>query len=59
MTSITRTTELDLPPLDELRIESLREGYRFIDRLCDEWASGSNRFSAPGEALFLDLLTIG
>jgi GNAT superfamily N-acetyltransferase len=53
MTSITRIKELELAALDELRVESSHEGYRFIERLCDEWVSGTNRFSAPGEALFL------
>jgi GNAT superfamily N-acetyltransferase len=53
MTFITRITELELPTLEELRIESSDEGYRFMERLCEEWASGANRFSAPGEALFL------
>lgn len=53
MTSITRIKELELHALDGLRAESSHEGYRFIGRLCDEWVSGTNRFSAPGEALFL------
>jgi len=53
MTSIIRIKELELPALEGLRAESSQEGYRFIERLCDEWVSGSNRFSAPGEALFL------
>jgi GNAT superfamily N-acetyltransferase len=53
MTSIAKITDLELAALDELRVESLREGYRFIERLCREWASGANRFNAPGEALFL------
>jgi GNAT superfamily N-acetyltransferase len=63
MTTITRIKELDLQALDELRRESSQEGYRFVERLCDEWASGTNRFSAPGEALFLatvgDLVVVG
>ena len=53
MTSITKIKELELQALEGLRAESLQEGYRFIQRLCDEWISGANRFSAPGEALFL------
>ncbi len=53
MASIIRIKELDLDALKELRVESLREGYKFVERLCAEWVSGANRFSAPGEALFL------
>ena len=53
MTTITRIMELEVATLDGLRRDSSQEGYRFIKRLCDEWASGTNRFSAPGEALFL------
>jgi GNAT superfamily N-acetyltransferase len=47
------TGQLDLNVLQELRVESSREGFRFIERLCDEWASGANRFNDSGEALFL------
>jgi GNAT superfamily N-acetyltransferase len=53
MASIVRIQELELHALQELRAESLREGHKFIERLCEEWASGKNRFSARGEALFL------
>jgi GNAT superfamily N-acetyltransferase len=31
--------------------ESEGEGWRFVRRLADEWAAGSNRFDQPGEAL--------
>jgi GNAT superfamily N-acetyltransferase len=53
MTVITKIKELDLQALDALRRESSQEGYQYIERLSDEWASGTNRFSALGEALFL------
>jgi GNAT superfamily N-acetyltransferase len=53
--TVTRTTDLDLPALRELRVESRQEGFKFMERLCEEWASGANRFDAPGEALFLAL----
>ena len=53
MTAITKIAELDTAVLQKLRAESLQEGFRFMDRLCEEWASGANRFDAPGEALFL------
>ncbi|RZI59951.1 MAG: GNAT family N-acetyltransferase, partial [Pseudomonas sp.] len=29
----------------------VREGFRFLTRLIDEWNSGANRFDAPGECL--------
>jgi GNAT superfamily N-acetyltransferase len=34
-----------------LQAEARREGYGFIDTLVREWASGANRFDAPGECL--------
>ena len=37
--------------LEELHAEAKKEGYDFIDTLIDEWASGANRFQAPGEIL--------
>jgi GNAT superfamily N-acetyltransferase len=36
---------------DALRAEAHAEGYRFLDRLADDWASGAIRFDRPGEAL--------
>src|SRR6266487_3820772 len=53
MTSVVRIQEFELNALEELRAESSREGFRFVERLCDEWVSGANRFNAPGEALFV------
>jgi hypothetical protein len=43
----------DLPPdrFAPLLIESEVSGYRFLRRVNDEWASGFNRFTRPGEAL--------
>jgi GNAT superfamily N-acetyltransferase len=45
----------DLPPdaLTPLIAESEYEGWRFVRRLADEWAAGTNRFDRPGEALFV------
>jgi GNAT superfamily N-acetyltransferase len=34
-------------------IRSLEEGFKFVQRLRDEYQSGTNRFNQPGEALFL------
>jgi GNAT superfamily N-acetyltransferase len=53
MTSITRIQEFELHALAGLRAEGSQEGCKFVQRLCEEWISGANRFSAPGEALFL------
>jgi GNAT superfamily N-acetyltransferase len=53
MTSIAKITDFDLASLQRLRAESSHEGFRFMERLCEEWVSGVNRFDAPGEALFI------
>lgn len=42
---------LPISGLDELRASARAEGYNFIDRLANEWESGTNRFDAPGEML--------
>jgi GNAT superfamily N-acetyltransferase len=49
---ITRITSLDLAQIQPLLTASQREGFRFLERLCDDWVSGTNRFDRPGEALF-------
>jgi len=49
---IERLTEASPDLFDVLVSESERAGYRFVRRLADEWASGTNRFDRPGEALF-------
>ena len=36
---------------DTIRAEARAEGYRFLDRLAKDWASGAMRFDRPGEAL--------
>ncbi len=52
MLQIVRVSE-DLPEgFDVLRAEAVREGYRHMARLADDWASGSERFDKAGEALF-------
>jgi GNAT superfamily N-acetyltransferase len=38
--------------LADLVAESEQVGFRFLHRLLDEWAAGSNRFDRPGEVLF-------
>ena len=44
--------------IDSIVLEATTEGHRFMRRLCDEWASGSNRFDRPGE-LFLGAFADG
>ena len=42
-----------LPPgFDSLVQQSQAEGFRFLQRMRDEWVAGSNRFCGAGEALF-------
>ena len=36
---------------DALRAEARAEGYRFVERLATDWASGTVRFDREGEAL--------
>jgi ribosomal protein S18 acetylase RimI-like enzyme len=50
---ITRLTSSPAAVLAELIAESERAGVRFLRRLADEWANGTNRFDHPGEALFV------
>ena len=50
---IEQITELAPHSLGTLIAESEAQGLSFVRRLADEWASGANRFDAPGEALFL------
>lgn len=43
--------ELPVPGIENLQSEALVEGYDFIQTLVEQWASGENRFDAPGEIL--------
>jgi GNAT superfamily N-acetyltransferase len=36
---------------EAMRAEARGEGYAFLDRLANDWASGAIRFDRPGEAL--------
>lgn len=42
---------LPITGIEQLHTEAKEHGYDFIDTLVDEWASGANRFNAPGEIL--------
>jgi len=64
MAMIQRLGTLDAAQVEPILVASQREGFRFVTRLCEEWASGVNRFERPGEALFgvfvgADLVGIG
>ena len=49
---IRQMDDLPLVELEPLRVESRAQGHRFVDRLADDYADGSNRFNQLGEALF-------
>ena len=52
MLQIVRVMD-ELPEgLAALRVEAAAEGYRHMERLADDWASGAERFGKAGEALF-------
>ena len=50
---ITRVDDLHLDRFAEMLAESEASGYRFLRRVVNEWESGANRFSRPGEALLV------
>jgi GNAT superfamily N-acetyltransferase len=50
---VEKTSILDLRTLTPLVNESIAEGYELVCRLVTDWERGTNRFSRPGEALFL------
>jgi GNAT superfamily N-acetyltransferase len=50
---IGRLDDLPLDRFEEMLAESEALGYRFLRRVSDEWESGINRFSRPGEALLV------
>jgi GNAT superfamily N-acetyltransferase len=52
MVTVERIVDLASSPLTTLVAESERSGLRFVRRLTAEWASGTNRFDRPGEALY-------
>jgi GNAT superfamily N-acetyltransferase len=49
--TIARLFDLPADAIAPLVVESEREGWRFVHKLADEWATGVNRFDRPGEAL--------
>ncbi|WJH33690.1 GNAT family N-acetyltransferase [Paenibacillus sp. CC-CFT747] len=53
MIEILKIGLLDIHRLDNLVEESVREGFRHLTRLVNEYESGVNRFDKDGEALFV------
>jgi GNAT superfamily N-acetyltransferase len=52
MTVVLLPVLTELPTgFDALRADAQREGHSNMERLATDWASGSNRFTANGEAL--------
>ncbi len=54
--AIGRVVNLDIETLRPLRESAAGEGFKFIERLVAEWASGANRFDGSGEAMFVAML---
>lgn len=54
--AIVNCAELQRQAIDHLVTESLREGFRFVKRLVEEYHSGVNRFDQPGEALLIAIV---
>ncbi len=50
---------VDTPPVgfDPLRAAALSDGYRRVERLAENWASGTERFDASGENLLAAFIT--
>jgi len=54
--TIVPLSELPVDGLSELVEESERTGFRFVQRLVDEWQAGANRFDCPTETLLAAML---
>lgn len=52
MIQIARITDALPDDFDALRADAAHEGWRHMDRLAVDWASGADRYDKPGEALF-------
>lgn len=48
---LDRVVEALPADFETMRSEALAEGYRFLERLATDWASGALRFTNPGEML--------
>ncbi len=49
---VSQVTDLDAAELQPLIDESLADGFGFIQRLAEDYASGKHRFDGPQDALF-------
>lgn len=49
---IEQVDEFPIDGFEELMRESVEEGFRFLERLKDEWEKGINSFRKEGEALY-------
>ncbi len=47
------TQEFSLDLIESLATAARAEGHRFLERLATDWSSGRNRFSEPGEQLWI------
>src|SRR5688572_6670308 len=50
---IEQVNDLPADAFDHLVAPSKREGWRYVQRLAEEWASGANRFDQLGEVLLV------
>jgi GNAT superfamily N-acetyltransferase len=53
LNAVIRPVQEPTNELSALSVAAYREGHRFVRRLLEEWRTGANRFSAPGEGLFV------
>ncbi|MBD3922960.1 GNAT family N-acetyltransferase [Paenibacillus sp. PR3] len=53
---IMRVTSMNNYDLDILLAESKSQGYRFIQKLIDEYESGDNQFNKQGESLYVAII---
>jgi GNAT superfamily N-acetyltransferase len=50
---VRRHVDPECPDVGALSERAESEGYRFVKRAVREWQAGTNRFSRPGEGLYL------
>ena len=52
MFTIAKVYHIPFLGFESLKQASIKEGYRFVERLEREWIQGDNQFSRKGEALY-------
>ena len=55
MADLRELSDMDL--LADLAVDAESDGHRFVTRLIEEWEDGTNRFSAPGERLYVAVVS--